>query len=65
MTLKKFKEKAKRKHIDELTFQLEELKQTLKLAIRYYVENQAPTNSTQDLKYIKQLGKKLKSHKKY
>ena len=58
MTLKKFKSKIKRKHTEELKIQLEETKKTLQLAIKFYMET--PTNNIQDIRYIRQLGRKIK-----
>ena len=59
MTLKKFKARTKRKSTNELQQQEENLQQTLKLALRIYMESDAQGNE-QDLKYLRQLGTKLK-----
>ena len=58
MTLKKFKSKIKRKQTEELKIQLEEIRNTLQIAIQYYMET--PTNNIEDLKYIRQLRRKVK-----
>ena len=59
MTLKKFKARTKRKSTNELQQQEENLQQTLKLALRIYMESDVQENE-QDLKYLRQLGAKLK-----
>ena len=59
MTLKKFKRRTKRKTILELQRQEQNLLDTLKLALRIYIEAETPANE-EDLKYIRQLGRKIK-----
>ena len=59
MTLKKFKARTKRKSTNQLQQQEENLQQTLKLALRIYMESDVQENE-QDLKYLRQLGTKLK-----
>ena len=59
MTLKKFKARTKRKSTNQLQQQEENLQQTLKLALRIYMESDNQGNE-QDLKYLRQLATKLK-----
>ena len=58
MTLKKFKTRTKRKSIGELQQLEENLQYTLNLALQYFMESE--TTSNEDIKYLQQLGRKIK-----
>ena len=59
MTLKGFKTRSNRKTIGELQVQVRELTALLNIALEYYMPNPYPESPSEDLKYIKQIGRKI------